>query len=220
MTTLLAFDNDGVLRDESVSYLRCVRETVAFFDKEMADSMKTSNDDWERTHKILHQRGINAQFKTVKRHFQNLYLGKKRDYTGYINNEPWLADNLLLAKLAKVHPLVIISGAPRDEIRYTLKKNGALDYFDMIWGMHQCEGKKEGLELAIAYFRPDEICFCDDRPSPIKQARIVPHNGLKVYGIIPPQENNDWGRVLEEAGAEKVFANVKEYCRFLLDNLK
>lgn len=82
MTILLAFDNDGVLRDESVSYQRCVVETVAFFDqgvsateKELTDSLKQSNDDWDRTHKILQQRGIKVDFELVKEHFQDLYLG-------------------------------------------------------------------------------------------------------------------------------------------------
>src|SRR3989344_8336995 len=83
MTTLLAFDNDGVLRDESVSYQRCVVETVAFFDygkpateAELTASLKQSNDDWDRTYRILQRRGIGVDFQTVKEHFQDLYLGK------------------------------------------------------------------------------------------------------------------------------------------------
>lgn len=224
MRTLLAFDNDGVLRDESSSYQRCVVETVAFFDKgvpaseqELIESMKQSNNDWERAHKILKQRRINIDFKRVKDHFQDLYLGKDRNFTGYINDEPWLADNSLLGKLAENHSLIIVSGSPKKEIRYTLKKNGALDYFSLILGMYNCAGKKDGqLEKAIARFNPEEIFFCDDRPSPIQQVRRIKQCKIHVFGILPPQANNGWYQVLKDAGAEEVFPNVKEYCHYLL----
>lgn len=222
MKTLLAFDSDGVLRDESVSYQRCIIETVAFFDegtpatiKELEVSMKQSNDDWERTHKILQQRGIKIGFLKVKKKFQDLYLGKNRDFSGYINDEPWLADNKLLAQLAEKYPLVIISGAPRKEIRYTVKRNGALHYFSMILGKYNCKGKKDGLEKVMAQFKPQNVFFCDDRPLPIKQAKAV--DGVHAYGILPPQKMSRWSAVLQKAGAEQVFSNVNDYCRFVLD---
>lgn len=222
MKTLLAFDSDGVLRDESVSYQRCIIETVAFFDKgmpasikELEVSMKQSNDDWERTHKILQQRGIKIDFLTVKEKFQDLYLGKNRDFSGYINDEPWLADNKLLAQLAEKYLLVIISGAPREEVEYTLKRNGALHHFSLILGMSDCEGKKDGLEKVMAQFKPQNVFFCDDRPLPIRQAKAVNH--VRLYGILPPQNINEWAAVLQEAGAEQIFRNVNDYCRFVLD---
>ena len=224
MRTLFAFDNDGVLRDESSSYQRCIVETVAFLDKgipasdkELVESIKQSNNDWERAHKILKQRGINVDFEIVKEHFQDLYLGKERNFTGYINDEPWLADNNLLAKLAKSHPLMIVSGSPKEEVKYALRRNGALGYFSLILGMYDCAGKKDGLEKAIASFNPEEIFFCDDRPSPIKEARMIERCRIHVFGIIPPQANKGWHQVLKDAGAKEVFPNVKKYCQYLLD---
>jgi HAD superfamily phosphatase len=223
--TILAFDNDGVLRDESVSYLRCIRETVAHFSKgnsateeEMISSMKESNDDWERTFTILKQRGIEIDFQTVKDHFQNLYLGNKRDFTGYINDEPWLADNNLLKRLSEKYDLVIVSGAPKEEIVYTLKRNNALNYFKFILGMNECSDKLEGMVKIRAVFNPNKIYFCDDRPSPIKKLKIMKTDfDINIYGILPPKANNDWSDTLIQAGAQKVFNNVNEYCRFLLD---
>lgn len=224
MRTLFAFDNDGVLRDESSSYQRCIVETVTFLDKgipasneELVESMKQSNNDWERAHKILKQRGISVDFETVKEHFKDLYLGKERNFTGYINDEPWLADNNLLAKLAKSHPLMIVSGSPKNEVEYTLKRNGASGYFSLILGMYDCDGKKDGLEKAIAHFNPDEIFFCDDRPSPIGQVKGIKHCKIYVFGIIPPQANKGWHQVLKDAGAKEVFPNVKKYCQYLID---
>ena len=155
MRTILVFDNDGVLRDESKSYQKAISQTVFDFsdnypsEEELIDSMKESNDDWQRTYNILNQRGINIKFDEVKEHFQDLYLGKKRDFTGYINDEPWLIENILLYKLSKRYEMVIVSGAPREEIEFTLKKNYARCFFNEIWGMHECNGKKDGLEKVI-----------------------------------------------------------------------
>ena len=222
MAKLIAFDCDGVLRDESESYTRCIAETVAFFNngihattEELTESMKGSNDDWERTHKILQQRGIFLDFEMIKEHFQDLYLGEKRNFSGYINNEPWLVDNTLLDRLAKSYKLVIVSGAPLEEVRYTLRRNNAEGYFQYVWGMFDCDGKKDGLEKAFAKFQPSEIFFCDDRPSPIKQAVAVPF--VRAYGILPPVYNKDWKKILLDSGAEKVFDNVNNYCKFLLE---
>jgi len=223
--TILAFDNDGVLRDESVSYLRCIRETVAFFDsgkeaneQEMLESMKESNDDWERTNSILLRRGIKVEFELVKEHFQDLYLGQRRDFTGYINDEPWLVNNKLLEELAKGSDLVIVSGAPRGEVVYTLKRNGAFDYFKLILGMEDCKDKLEGIIKVRAMFKPERIIFCDDRPSPLQKLRLIKSDfDLELYGILPPKVNKEWATTLTEAGAQKVFDNVNEYCEFLLD---
>ena len=223
MTTLLAFDNDGVLRDESVSYQRCVVETVAFFDygkpateAELTASLKQSNDDWDRTYRILQRRGIDVDFQTVKGHFQDLYLGKSRDFSGYINDEPWLADNVQLQRLSEKYPLVIVSGAPIEEVRYTLQRNGASTFFSKVWGMFECDGKNDGLEKAIKEFGADRVFFCDDRPSPIREAlKLSPHYRIEVYGIIPPGAPRNWAQVLKDAGAKDFYTNVTEYCQFL-----
>jgi len=222
--TIIAFDNDGVLRDESVSYSRCIRETVAFFDsgkeateKEMIESMKESNDDWERTFNILVTRGIKIGFSSVKEHFQDLYLGEKRDFTGYINDEIWLADNKLLRELSQMYDLVIISGAPKEEIIYNLERNKATGYFKLILGMNECNDKLEGMKKVRAVFNPERVFFCDDRPSPLKKLETIKKDfKLNTFGILPPKSEEGWGNILMEAGAERVFANVNEYCKFII----
>jgi HAD superfamily phosphatase len=227
MANLFVFDCDGVLRDESQSYLRCVTETVAHFSggnpptqSELTITLEESNDDWERTHRILQRRGRVVPFETVKGHFQDLYLGKARDFSGYINNEQWLAYNSLLGILSARHPLAIVSGAPRDEITYALRKNGADKFFSGIWSsmeQQDCANKRDGIEQAIARFKPNETIFCDDRPSPIREATQLPQ--VKVFGIMPPLAADGWDTVLREAGALDVYPNVKSYCRFLVAHL-
>jgi phosphoglycolate phosphatase-like HAD superfamily hydrolase len=232
MTQLFIFDNDGVLRDESVSYERCVIETVAFFDqgktanaKEVVESRMATNDDWERTLLILRQRGLfqdagNVLEDKIIPKFQELYLGNlvNGQFTGYINNEPWLADNSLLAKLKTKGPLAIVSGAPQDEIQYTLRKNNAGDLFDLVLGMHDINGKADGLQRAVRHFGASETYFCDDRPSGVKAGvKLGKELNIVTYGIIPPQETDSWRKVLLDSGVKAVFANVKDYCRFLLE---
>jgi len=225
---LLAFDNDGVLRDESVSYLRCIRETVAHFDSnkeadeaELVESMKESNDDWERTYNILTRRGVDVDFSLAKEYFQDLYLGKNRDFSGYINNEEWLADNSLLAELSSKYDLIIISGAQKQEIVFNLKRYDALKYFKLILGMSECKDKHDGMMQARNLFNPDQVFFCDDRPSPLKKLEIMKKDfKLNTFGIIPPKTDNSWSDVLLDAGAEKVFLNVNEYCRYILENIR
>ncbi|MBS3079257.1 HAD hydrolase-like protein [Candidatus Pacearchaeota archaeon] len=223
MVNLIAFDCDGVLRDESESYTRCIAETVAFFDnnifattEELNESIKESNDDWERTHRILQQRGVFVDFGIVKEHFQDLYLGKKINFSGYINNEPWLVDNNLLGQLIKRYILIIVSGAPIDEVKYALKKNNAEKYFQLILGMNECKSKKDGLHFAIEKFKPKKVFFCDDRPSPIKSVKEL-GNMTNAYGILPPVYDIGWKEILLDSGAEKVFDDVNDYCKFLIE---
>ena len=145
---LLAFDNDGCLRDETPSYQRCKAETVGYFDpkgrratpEEIGESIINSNDDWEGSQWILKQRGTDVPLEKITEHFQKLYWGRqgypKCDSDGYINDEIWLANNDLLKEMSLRYPMAIVSGAPKDEIIYTMEKNSACGYFGLIVGMH------------------------------------------------------------------------------------
>jgi HAD superfamily phosphatase len=221
---LLIFDNDGVLRDESLSYQRCIKETVAFFsgseatESELLQSMKQSNSDWERVRIILNQREIKADFDKIKEKFQELYLGKKLDFTGYITQESWLADNNRLMALSDRSQMAIVSGAPKEEIFYTLKKNNAAEFFEIVLGMNDCEGKYDGIKKVLNKILPNQCFFCDDRPSSIESAKRI--SNLRVFGILPPNYNMSWEKTLLDAGAEKVFKNVNEYCDYLINEIK
>ena len=83
-------------------------------------------------------------------------------------------------------------------------------------GMFECDGKNDGIRKAIAEFGADNVYFCDDRPSPIKEAlKLSPEHDIEVYGIVPPGAPDGWAGTLSDAGARRVFGHVKEYCRFL-----
>lgn len=230
---ILAFDNDGVLRDESVSYERCIVETVGWFDggraatiDEITDTRTRSNNDWERTWMILEERGVvtpdqkQAMYESeVVARFQEFYWGDPKG-TGFINDERLLVEPAMLKMLGEKHPRVIVSGAPQDEVRHTLRKNGVEGYFNPIWGMHDCDGKVDGLSRVMAAFGTSEVYFCDDRPSGVKAGVELQTKGVRTFGIIPPQETMySWRNVLMDVGAEDVFANVNEYIDWLIDEL-
>lgn len=220
MKPIAGLDFDGVFRDESKSYQRCKRETVVYFDPsripvddgELAGSIAHSNNDWVGTQWILKKRGIYRDLDTITEHFQGLYHGKK-GVPGYIDNEPWLVNNKLLAKLGEKFHIVIISGAPKEEIEYALRKNKALNYIDLILGMHDCEDKADGAEQALKMFNAEEMWFCDDRKKGLEDVR----RNLKVkpYGILPPHFHCKYAEKLQRAGAIDVFNDVNEYIRFL-----
>ncbi len=234
MSIVLIYDCDGVLRDERPSYLRCIAETVGFFDggreatrEEISWSNGVSVNDWIGTQLILEQRGKGVDLKKIKEHFQDLYLGKDRNlrkdgkFSGYINDELWLADKELLKRLKDKYPLAMVSGAPQREIKYTAKKNDALEYFKLIIGMHQCKNKHEGIKMALEHFDADVAYFCDDRPSGLKEAREpIEGKTVNLYGTLPPDPEAGLDIELMKMGAIGVFKNVDEYNRFLIKLLR
>ncbi|MFC1728083.1 HAD family hydrolase [Nanoarchaeota archaeon] len=221
MKPIAGFDFDGVCRDESRSYQRCKRETVTHFDpsrrsptsQEMAGSMAHSNNDWVGTQWILEGRGVYRDLDTITEHFQDLYLGKERDFSGYIQNEPWLVDIKLLAELAKKFHIVVISSAPKEEIKYAARKNEAIDYIDLILGMGDCEGKADGAEQVLRKFGAETMWFCDDREPSLRDVASNPN--VKPYGILPPRYQDGLAEKLKRAGAVDVFNDVNEYIKFL-----
>jgi hypothetical protein len=84
--------------------------------------------------------------------------------------------------------------------------------------MNDCLGKKDGLEKAITHFTAEQVLFCDDRPKPIADVRSIPDRKIRVFGIMPPQTLDGWYKTLTDAGAEQVFKNVRDYCRFLISS--
>ena len=59
--------------------------------------------------------------------------------------------------------MAIVSGAPKPEIEYQLKKNNAFDYFIRILGMEFKGDKFDKLEEIMESINAQEAFFCDDR---------------------------------------------------------
>jgi len=82
----LIFDMDGVLVDVSESYRATIIQTVADYTgqqvgPDLIQDYKNRggwNDDWELSHRIVADLGVNIEFDEIVRHFQPALSGRKR----------------------------------------------------------------------------------------------------------------------------------------------
>ena len=147
---ILIFDMDGVLVDVSDSY----RETIACAAEQFTGVKPTPeyiqecknrggfNDDWKLTHHIVTKAGVDVPFEQVKERFQRLFLG------GLMLRERWVAQPGLLERLAERFDLAILTGRPRDEAVFTLKRFAAPVVFNPMVCMGETRNPKphpEGL---------------------------------------------------------------------------
>ena len=126
----LIFDMDGVLVDVSNSYRLAIKETVKFFtgteiqDSEIQELKNKGgfNNDWNLTAALIKAKVKKARKEEVVMKFQKLYLGK--NYDGFINNEDWILKKDVLEELKSKFKLGIVTGRPREEAEYALRKAG------------------------------------------------------------------------------------------------
>ncbi len=138
----ILFDMDGVLVDVISSYRRAIQETVRFFSGEEAyleevQTLKEKggyNNDWDLTEAILNDRGKRVPKTNIVDVFQELYHGTE-DRAGYIENERWLLSSELLVRLKARYLLGIVTGRPREEAMFVLRKFNMKHLFDVIVAM-------------------------------------------------------------------------------------
>jgi HAD superfamily phosphatase len=188
---LLIFDMDGVLVDVTESYRETIARTVARFTgveiaRAKIQAYKNQggfNDDWELTHHIIREAGVDAPFEGVKECFQRVFLGKGGD--GLILRERWIARPGVLEKLSARFRMAIFTGRPREEAGITLGRFAGGLTFDPVVGMEDVEKRKphpEGLlkilggNASPAYYIGDSI---DD-------ARCASAAGVPFIGIAAP----------------------------------
>jgi HAD superfamily phosphatase len=181
MKPLLVFDMDGVLVDVTESYREAIAQTTAHFtgaaiSNERIQEYKNAggfNDDWELTHRIVRDAGVEASFEEVKRRFQRLFLGEgpvgrtPRSAAGplaglqprsapppdaLIMREKWIARPGALERLSKLFRLAVFTGRPREEAAITLDRFARGLTFEPVIGMEDVKNHKphpEGLLRAV-----------------------------------------------------------------------
>lgn len=167
MKDLLVFDMDGVLVEVTESYRATIQATVSHFTgyepsrPEIQDWKNRGgwNDDWQLSHRLIQERGVQVGYETVVEYFQKLFLGEGgRD--GLILREEWIAKDGVFDRLRSSHQLAIFTGRLRWEAELTLNRFGA-GFFDPIIGSGDVSRLKpdpEGL-LKIVSQVPHERCF-------------------------------------------------------------
>ncbi len=228
MDQAILFDMDGVLVDVEKSYRLAIQQTV----KELlgieispADIQKYKNrgglnNDWDLTEAILIDNGESIDKKNIVATFQKYYLG--RNYSGLIQNDRWQAPLELLTFLSRKYKIGIVTGRPREEARFTLKRFEVEGYFLELVTMDdvpQGRGKPDpfGLKLAMNSLRTHGGWYIGDTVDDMKAAEGA---GMIPIGFINKSEEfNFLAFPLYQNGAQQVVRNFNELRR-LFDETK
>ena len=171
--TAVLFDMDGVLVDVSRSYLVTIQKTVKFFlgsqiglsEIQEYKNRVGMNNDWDLTECLLRERGKPVAKKDIIDIFQDIYLGYEFD--GLIRNEKWLMSRDILDQVAALYPTGIVTGRPRMEASYVLKRFDVTDYFRVLVTMDDVPPDKNkpdpyGIVLAMQRLSASSAYFIGD----------------------------------------------------------
>ena len=213
------FDMDGVLVDVSASYRLAIKKTaeyylekrVSFKEIQSYKAKSGYNNDWDLTEAIMLSRGLKAPKNEIIKTFQSFYLG--RNFGGLINNENWLMDIDTIEQLSKDYKLGIVTGRPRKETGYTLKKFGTGEYFDAVITMDDVQGKEKpdphGINLALKKLDIQQAVYVGDNIDDVKAAVSA---GIIPIGIIGTNIGNRQKVIASyrKSGAKYILKNVND----------
>ncbi|HSA05838.1 MAG TPA: histidinol-phosphate transaminase [Candidatus Gastranaerophilales bacterium] len=216
---LIIFDMDGVLADTSNSYRTAIREvykefTGKFLTPEQVQQAKNQgglNNDWDLTHYLLEQAGINVTFSDIVAKFQELYWGSNGN--GFILNENLLISPHKLAELAQKYDLAIFTGRPKQEAEFFLKNKNIDKYFYPVITMDDPPkgmGKPHpwGVYEILKITCPINTYYLGDTVDDMFAARQA---GVKGIGVLPPQDKSgELRRALTAHGADEILEHTED----------
>lgn len=215
----LLFDMDGVLVDVSASYRVAIVRTVEHFSGIKLSAARIQaykdaggfNNDWELTRQALRDLGVEVTLQEVIPVFQQFYVGDNFD--GLIRYERWLLRPETAARLRASYALGVVTGRPRREAEWTVKRAemqtlfGTLVTMDDIPPWRQ-KPHPDGLLLAMEHLGASEGWYVGDTVDDIiaaKRARLVP---IAVAGGLSQQERTAREALLCSRGAIAVIDDV------------
>lgn len=215
---MLVFDIDGVLVDVSESYRATIVRTVADFTgqkvtREEIQEYKNRggwNDDWELSHKLIAERGVEVEFERVVEHFNRLFLGDGSD--GMILRERWIAAPGVLERLGARFRLAIFSGRRMYEVEPTLARFGAGLRFDPIVTAEMTPRLKpapDGLLLIREANPSAQLTYIGDTIDDGRAARAAGVPFIGVASLASPKRD-DLVRLFREEGATAVIEDINQ----------
>ena len=206
---------DGVLVDVSESYRAAIQATVKLFTgheptREEIQDWKNKggwNDDWRLSHRLIHERGVPAEYNDVVDRFQQLFLGSGSD--GLILRELWIAHNALFPALAKRHHLAIFTGRLRAEAHLTLDRF-LPGVFDPIIGADDVERLKpdpEGLHKICQSVAHGKCWYVGDTVDDARASRAANIPFIGIAAAANPRRE-ELVRLLREEGAIAVLEDI------------
>lgn len=220
---VLVFDMDGVLVDVTASYRETIRETVRRFtgrevSHEAIQDLKNAggwNNDWELTHKLIVDSGVQVDYDTVVAAFQALFLGSDGD--GWILRERWIPRPGLLETLESRYRLAIFTGRLHKEAQLTLDRFAGRIRFDpLIGGDDVREGKPapEGLLRIAELTGAKRLWYVGDT---VDDARAALAAGVPFIGVAAPSNPRraELEALLSSEGAVAVVEDVNKLPKVL-----
>jgi HAD superfamily phosphatase len=189
---LLVFDMDGVLVDVTESYRETIAQTVEHFtgariSHERIHDFKNQggwNDDWRLSHHIVREAGVDADFETVKAHFQHLFRGNGGP--NLMQREKWVARPGTLEQLAESFRFAIFTGRPREEARMTLERFAPEIPFDPIVGMYEVDHHKPHPDGLLRILKDNCDCQVFYIGDTVDDARAARAANVPFIGIAGP----------------------------------
>jgi HAD superfamily phosphatase len=214
----IIFDVDGVLIDVSGSYRIAIKRTAEFFlgkilDMSDVEAVKNRgiNDDIDAAELII-QEGGGEDFrkKVIIKKFQEFYLG--RQFDGFVRTEKCLMKEATLKKLKK-YKLGIVTGRPKLEANFGLKRFKIYDYFNTIIVKEDVkEGKPSPLGLLKAIKKLDvkneEVLYVGDN---LADLRAADNAGVSFVGVVGNAINKTRAKnLLKSEGCEIILNKVND----------
>lgn len=213
---ILGFDMDGVLIDTSESYDACIIKTVAFYTqknvtKQDIIQLRDSggfNNDWDLTHALIKQQGINVELTRVIECFQNYYEGDENTDGLKCKEKPLINDQSVSALFqTQCYTTAIITGRPRAEALDGVNQLSIIpDYTISADDVSEQKPSPEGINWLKKHSQESRMWFCGDTVDDMQAGSA---SGCVCIGI------GDKSDHLYEAGADIVLENINQICELL-----
>ena len=201
----ILFDVDGVLIDVSQSYDATIQETARIFGLEItAEDIQTvrqdgnANNDWILTQKLLAGSGRTVPLEMIKEVFEEMYQSVFR------SREEMLGTRSALKDLSKKVMLGLVTGRPRRDLEFALKRFGLETIFQVTVCMEDGPPKPspKPIELAKSMLKIERAWFIGDTVDDVRAARAA--SVLPIGVVAPGRRPIDERELLSRAGASRV----------------
>jgi histidinol-phosphate aminotransferase len=206
----LLFDLDGVLADVQHSQRAAIAATartfgVAVTSAQVAGAIRTGDaaNDWLVTRRLIEAGGCCASLDDVTERYQSLYESLRE-------REVLIPSKSLLERLALRRPLAIVTGRPRAEAQWFLKRAGVAHLFGTVVAMEDAPPKPDPAPVRRALERLGvrRAWMIGDTPDDVRaaaQAGVLP---LAV--VAPGDEPSLATTALRDAGAARVLGPLTD----------
>jgi histidinol-phosphate aminotransferase len=210
----LLFDLDGVLVDVSRSYREAIVRTAARFritllasDIDARKARGNANDDWALTRELIESRGAQCTLDEVTSIFEQLYQGTGTE-PGLREAESLSVPVAALRRLGQRLPLGVVTGRPRDDAEFVLKRFGIRDCFQVVVAREDAPLKPspKPMRLALQRLGASTAWMLGDTVDDIASARAASVVPIGVT-LNPDEAQRD---TLLRSGAARVITNPME----------